>query len=138
MKNNIKSLNREPANLTELDFTSCFEGLVNIADYILALKGEESQCGEIDSIDPVSKDVFPALEEIQSDLSDVLWNLIDVILKAKGIKGMYEDEDPDELIDVHELIISKGIAGYNELLKICNSEHMDFGKIKLNKKIINE
>ena len=137
MKND-ETINREPANLTELNFVSCIEGLVNIADYILALKGEKSQCGELDFIDPVSEDVIPALDEIQSELSNVLCDFLDVILKAKNIRGMYEDEDPDELMDIHELIIDKGEAGYSELLKICNSDHMDFGIIKLIKGIAND
>lgn len=110
----------------KLDFNDALEGLVNIADYLLALDGEKNIpfCEDIEPLEGADKNI---ISEIQIELNRIALDIINNILKMKGILKYTDDCDFEEKQEWAEEIIEKGSRGYDKILKKAKEEHMQFG-----------
>lgn len=112
----------------ELDFNEALEGLINLADYLLALSGKRNVpfCEDMDPLEDSDQNV---ISEIEIELDSIAHSLINNLLKAKGILSYTEDCDYETIQNLYEEIIDYGSKGYFELLKKFKEEHMKFGII---------
>ena len=116
----------------KLNFSEAIDALCNVMDYILALKGKDSLCSELNSFDELTSEEENIINEIKIDLERVVFDLINNLLKAKRILN-YDDEESDyeTIQDEYQMIIEKGTKGYLDLLKKFNLSHSDFEEVEI-------
>ena len=116
----------------KLNFSEAIEGICSIIDYMLALKGKESICADLNSFDELTSSEENILNEIEIDLERVVMDLVNNLLIAKGILN-YDDEDCDyeNIQDEYQIILEKGTIGYQELLEKYNLNQNKFEEIKI-------
>jgi len=116
----------------QLSFNQTMESLCAIMDYILWLKGKNSLTAELNGkSDALTAGESNIINEIQIEIDNIISEIIDNLLKAKGILTYDDNCNYEEIQEEYLKLVEKGSKGYIELLKKYNLEIEDFETINI-------
>ena len=116
--------------IKELDYSNSIENICALIDYILELKGEKEQI-ELLEIEELSVAESNIISEILINIDEVVFDLINNLLKAKEILKYTDDCDFETIQEDYKLIMNFGTKGYYKLLKKYGLDKENFEKITI-------